>query len=877
MSHTTSDLSADLPIRLQAVFARVLGLSASELQAARSFQEMGISSINTVRVLEAINTEFDLSLPTSILFECHDLPSLHKYLHSKGVGTQSAATARQTVSTSPPAPAMNVQAALPAAADEDEEEAVAFVIGDSPLPPASSFAADAAPHAARAPAPRQEPISTVNPRPALALVGLACRSAGARDQFEFWDLIVNGKDCIRARGGNQWQAYFARQTEASVPAFGGFMDDIDHFDPLFFNISPKEAQAMDPCQRILLEESWHALEDAGINPASLSEARVAVMVGAMSNQYPSNNSHYSLLGIESSILAARLAYFLNLKGPALSVNTACSSSLVALELAAEKLWNGEVDLALAAGVTVYTNPDSYLMMSQAGMLAPDGHCKPFDDSANGIVVGDGAGVVVLKRLDDALREHDQIYAILEGIAINQDGKTSGLTVPSFLAQSQLQQHVYRKFGIHPEHIGYIETHGTGTRLGDPVEVHALTDSFRQFTQRKQFCALGALKANIGHTTAAAGVLGLIKAALALRYQTLPPSIHCQQENRHIDFANSPFYVNKEKRPWLSTAGQPRRAAVSSFGFSGTNAHLVLCEAPPAHPTAPTPFQGPFYFPLSAASRSSLQAGAARLAQFLQTQTTRVADAHGGQAPGHEEMLKQLAAKLSASLGIPGRDLAADLEFGDMGLDRYQLARWQETLPPQAGVISLHDSLASLAARLQAPPQANQGQESAWLAQIAYTLQVGRQALPVRALCCAADLRELLQQLQRVANPVQADFCPISSLSSPLPAPLKDWLQGQDLDWAQFYADARNTPVKLALPGYAFERVSCWLPGVPLPDADFAPSNLPSNAPSIAPAAAVPADQGSDAQLMQQLQAAGANLSGAQLLHALRKVLTGVAA
>lgn len=877
MSHTTSDLSA----RLQAVFARVLGLSASELQAARSFQEMGISSINTVRVLEAINTEFDLSLPTSILFECHDLPSLHKYLHSKGVGTQSAATARQTVSTS--TPAMSMQAALSAAAamEEEEEEAVAIVIGDSPLPPASSFAADTAPHAARAPAPRLEPISNVNPRPALALVGLACRSAGARDQFEFWDLIVNGKDCIRARGGNHWQAYFARQTEASVPAFGGFMDDIDHFDPLFFNISPKEAQAMDPCQRILLEESWHALEDAGINPASLSEARVAVMVGAMSNQYPSNNSHYSLLGIESSILAARLAYFLNLKGPALSVNTACSSSLVALELAAEKLWNGEVDLALAAGVTVYTNPDSYLMMSQAGMLAADGHCKPFDDNANGIVVGDGAGVVVLKRLDDALREHDQIYAILEGIAINQDGKTSGLTVPSFLAQSQLQQHVYRKFGINPEHIGYIETHGTGTRLGDPVEVHALTDSFRQFTQRKQFCALGALKANIGHTTAAAGVLGLIKAALALRYQTLPPSIHCQQENRHIDFANSPFYVNKEKRPWLSTAGQPRRAAVSSFGFSGTNAHLVLCEAPAATPAALKPFQGPFYFPLSAASRSSLQAGAARLAQFLQApqHTSQGPDPRSSQAQGDEEVIKQLAGKLGASLGIPGRDLAADLEFGDMGLDRYQLARWQETLPPQAGVISLHDSLASLAARLQAPTQANQGQEQvqewARLAQIAYTLQVGRQALPVRALCCAADLRELLQQLQRVANPVQADFCPPSS--SPLPAPLKDWLQGQDLDWAQFYADARNTPVKLALPGYAFERVSCWLPGVPLPDADFAPSNLPSNAPSIAPAAAVPADQGSDAQLMQQLQAAGANLSGAQLLHALRKVLTGVAA
>ncbi|MEK1831002.1 polyketide synthase [Priestia megaterium] len=273
-----------------------------------------------------------------------------------------------------------------------------------------------------------------------------------------------------------------------------------------------------------------------------------------------------------------MSYLLNLKGPSISINTACSSSLVALHLACESIHNRTSEMALAGGVSIMNTPDSYILTSQAGMLSADGRCRAFDQRANGFVPSEGVGIVMLKSLEAALEDGDHIYGVITGSGINQDGKTNGITAPSAPSQTALEQEVYDRYEINPETISYVETHGTGTKLGDPIEIDALTDGFRKYTTQTQYCAVGSVKTNIGHTLAAAGVAGLIKVLLCMKYQTLVPSIHYEKQNEHINFKDSPFYVNTETKPWKAEEGTPRTAAISSFGFSGTNAHVVIREA-----------------------------------------------------------------------------------------------------------------------------------------------------------------------------------------------------------------------------------------------------------------------------------------------------------
>ena len=292
---------------------------------------------------------------------------------------------------------------------------------------------------------------------------------------------------------------------------------------------------------------------------------------------------YQLLGNSASILAARIAYVLNWKGPSLSIDTACSSSLVAVDLACQALQRGEIDLALAGGVTLYLTERPFIFMSRAGMLAADGKCKTFDRRADGVVPGEGVGVVVLKPLVQALRDRDYIYGVIKASGTNQDGRTNGITAPSAASQTELIQHVHRRAGIDPSSISFVEAHGTGTSLGDPIEVTALAQAFQQSAKQQNSCALGAVKTNIGHTSAAAGVAGLVKMLLSLTHRQIPATLHFEQANDRIRFEETPFYVNTQRLEWPANESSPRRGAVSSFGFSGVNAHVVVEEAPPRSP------------------------------------------------------------------------------------------------------------------------------------------------------------------------------------------------------------------------------------------------------------------------------------------------------
>ncbi|VAW80207.1 Polyketide synthase modules and related proteins [hydrothermal vent metagenome] len=427
----------------------------------------------------------------------------------------------------------------------------------------------------------------------IAIVGMACRLPGHINSVaDYWQHLVNGVDGISEVPTSRWDNKEYYDPDATVPGkintqFGGFIDDVDQFDSAFFGIAPIEAEYLDPQQRLLLELSWNALESANIIPEQLFNSKTGVFVGIaasdygnllLKNQEPEDITAYFGTGSALSIASGRLAYVLGLTGPCMSVDTACSSSLVSVHLACQSLRLRESDIALAAGVNLLLTPEPSINFSQANMLAADGHCKTFDDAADGYVRGEGCGVVVLKRLSDAISHKDNIVAVIRGSAVNQDGPSGGLTVPNGPSQKRMFNQVLASSGVDPAQIGYIEAHGTGTSLGDPIEIESLGDIFKQSHSKESPLYVGSAKTNIGHLEAAAGIAGLIKACLCLEQEAIAPHLHFNTPNTHVDWQRLPIKIPTELTPW-KRSDQRRLAGVSSFGFSGTNAHIILEEAP----------------------------------------------------------------------------------------------------------------------------------------------------------------------------------------------------------------------------------------------------------------------------------------------------------
>ncbi len=440
-------------------------------------------------------------------------------------------------------------------------------------------------------------ISRIAVAEPVAVVGIGCRfPGGATDPDSFWDLLVDARNAISRVPADRWDADAFYDPDPLTPGrmttkWGGFVPDVAGFDAEFFGITPREAAAMDPQQRMLLEVSWEALEHAGIPPDSLAGSRTGVMMGVYFNEYqsmlaasPENVDAYSGTGNAHSITVGRISYLLGLRGPAVAVDTACSSSLVAVHLACQSLRLRETDLALAGGVSITLRPETQIAISAWGLLSPQGRCATFDAAADGFVRGEGAGVVVLKRLTDAVRDGDRVLAVVRGSAVNQDGRSNGVTAPNTAAQCDVIADALRSGDVAPESVHYVEAHGTGTVLGDPIEFEALASTYGR---GEGSCALGAVKTNIGHLEAAAGIAGFIKAALAVQHATIPPNLHFSQWNPAIDVAPTRFFVPTENTAWPATAGQvgPRRAAVSSFGLGGTNAHIIIEQGPEQVPVS----------------------------------------------------------------------------------------------------------------------------------------------------------------------------------------------------------------------------------------------------------------------------------------------------
>lgn len=596
----------------------------------------------------------------------------------------------------------------------------------------------------------------------IAVIGLACEAPAASNGQAYWEVLCGRKDAGAGR---------------RLPSTAGF-------DGLFFRIAPREAASMGAHQKLVLESAWCALEDAAILPDSLAGQDVAIYVGA---EPSSPVAGASFTGSSDAIIASRLSYLLDLRGPSLVVNTGCSSSAAAIHLACEALRTGKATMALAGGVYANLSPDIAASLSDAGMVSPTNQCRTFDAAADGTVLCEGVGMLVLKRLKDAERDGDPIHGTILASSMNQDGASNGITAPNGASLTQLFKGLYQEAGINPAQITYVEAHGTGTPLGDPVEANALTRAFQSQTNHKHYCHLGSAKAVIGHASAAAGVLGLIKLLLCFRHQHLPGMPTFETLNPGIDLSESAFKINMLPQAWRAADDAPLVAALNSFGHSGTNVHMVLEEPPPARIAAHRPdVSGYVAIPLSADHADGLQAALEALRDFVRPTM-------GHSAPG----IAQLKQHLADMLDVSPDEIDEDEALEDIGVTPDVRLALSKALDPDAGArepVLLARSLRDLAS-LIAPPTND-------LQSIALTLQRHRQSRKVRVCFLVRRPEELLHAIDRSLTESSK---PISVLPDEAPADLRiqaeDWLNGAPPAWPPLTTEARA----IHLPVFTYAR------------------------------------------------------------------------
>jgi acyl transferase domain-containing protein/acyl carrier protein/NADP-dependent 3-hydroxy acid dehydrogenase YdfG len=746
-------------VDLGAVRRTLIELLAQELReepdsidADRGFVELGLDSISGVTWVRAINRIYGTEVEATRVYT---YPTVERF--ARFVRDLLAQRDAEHAPTSAPADAMQLRAAPV----ETRSAATSFLQSDRPA--LQSWRGDDTAVPARIVAPAQAPALHAAE---IAVIGMAGRFPMAKDLEAFWDNIANGRNCISEIPASRWDAnafYLEGQPGLgrSNSKWMGVLEGHDRFDPLFFGLSPVEAEAMDPQQRVFLECCWHGIENAGYTAERLSGSRCGVFVGCAHGDYHllSREQQINALGFTgnaTSILAARVSYFLNLQGPCVSIDTACSSSLVAIAGACDSLITGASDMALAGGVYVMANADMFLKTAHAGMLSPDGRCYTFDQRANGFVPGEGVGVIMLKRLADAERDGDDILGVIRGWGVNQDGRTNGITAPNAESQQRLIRDVHARFGIDPGGIELIEAHGTGTKLGDPIEIDGLKSAFLPATDRRRYCAIGSVKTNIGHCLTAAGVSGFIKLLLSLRHRKLPPSINYDIPNEHLDLDDSPFFVNTTLRDWDAPTGAPRQAAISSFGFSGTNAHLVIAEHASPAATVAVPAVVPasgVIVPLSARTSDQLLQKAKDLRAWIEagTQSGRALDpvALAGSLQLHRDAMDERLCFVAHSLEDVVDGLGAFIDA--VGAQR----------PLRHGAFAAH---------------VRQGRES------------------VRLLNEDATMADLVVD-RCIADGNLTRLCEL-------------WVKGLALDWRTLRGERR--PPLLALPSYPFAEETYWI-------------------------------------------------------------------
>lgn len=705
---------------LRQQFAQVLRLNAEDIQDQAQLEQYGIDSIIIIRLTDELEKTFG-RLSKTLFFEYQTLAQVTDYFVAEHAATLLELLQPPSQATSP-----------------GHGETATVSLSPEPLPQVAAEPED----------DDQE----------IAIIGLAGRYPGARNMEEFWSCLASGQDLIREIPDERWDHrefyHPARNTIGKTYCkHGGFIDDVDKFDPLFFGISPREAIGMEPQERLFLECAYETLEDAGYTRSSLPAAEgagkgrsVGVFVGVMYEEYQLFGAQSTARGYPFAVpghpasIANRVSYIFNLQGPSIALDTMCSSSITTLHLACRSIRDGECEMALAGGVNVSIHPNKYLMLGQGGFASSKGRCESFGEGGEGYVPGEGVGAVLLKRKRQAIADGDQIYGVIKASVLNHGGKTNGYTVPNPLAQAELIAKALLEARVPARAVSYIEAHGTGTPLGDPIEISGLTRAFARHTQDTGFCAIGSVKSNIGHCESAAGIAGISKVLLQMRHGQLAPSLHATPLNPNIDFASSPFYVQNSLTPWvrpvLNEQGKertwPRVAGISSFGAGGANAHLLIEEYLPSALAPPVQRQLPVAIVLSAKTSSALRLCVQRLVTAL-----------AGPVLGSADLFR-----------------------------------------------------------------------------IAFTLQVGREAMSERLALCVSShqaLRTALEawlQGESTVDGLLTGSVRAASASAAAPATndlsalIAAWVAGQEVDWQATYA--RPYPQKISLPTYPFARERYWV-------------------------------------------------------------------
>ncbi|TDR44821.1 acyl transferase domain-containing protein [Tahibacter aquaticus] len=744
---TQQNMATLVQAELTRMAMEFLKLDAADISPDSVLLDLGFDSIGLTTYANEINDKYGVDVTPVLFFDYPSIQEVSKYLaaeRSAEVARVHASAGGGTVAKSAAAPVVPVDSGQPQRISKGWD----------------SRAYEAAPHAA---AGRAAPVNRFDDMP-IAIVGMSGVMPQSDNLDEFWQHLKNGDDLISVIPEDRWdwEEFYGdpfKEVNKSNSKWGGFMREVDKFDALFFGISKREAQMMDPQQRIFLETVWKAIEDSGHRVSDLSGTRTGLFVGVATNDYVDVMNRlnigldgYSASGNSHSVLANRVSFLLNLRGPSAPIDTACSSSLVALHRAIESIHTGSCDMAIVGGVQVMLSPAAYISFGMAGMLSSDGKCKTFDKRANGYVRGEGSGAILLKSLAKAEADGDHIYAVVRATAENHGGRVTTLTAPNSAAQAELLVDAYDKAQMDPATVGYIECHGTGTGLGDPIEIQALTKAFSELYKRHDHApavvphvGLSSAKTNIGHLETAAGIAGILRVLLAIRHRQIPANVHFEEINPYINLAGTPFYIADKTRDWQSPQGRdgsvlPRRAGVSSFGFGGANAHIVLEEHLASAERVYNDTVGPQLVVLSAKTDDRLHAYAEAMLERAEADAPDLLDFAYTLQVGRDEMPERLAFVAATIDDVRGK-LRAFLDGN-----------------AASGV-----SRGSSRARKDAPPIAD--------------------AATVQALIEAQDLAALAAV----------------------------WVNGADIDWRRL--PRLRTPRRIALPTYPFARERCWIPGV----------------------------------------------------------------
>nr|ALD83704.1 tAT polyketide synthase [Sorangium cellulosum] len=837
-----ADLREAAEAYLRSLLSSHAKVPPARLRPSEPFESFGIDSLMSMTLVRALEKTFG-ELPKTLFFECRTLSELAVYF----IDNHGEALRAQLGAAAPARPAASARPALP-----DEPR-----IAPAERPREQGARAGAAPGGAL--------IEDI------AIVGLAGRYPMADDLEAFWENIKAGKDCIVEVPKDRWDhdRFYAPDRSSpgkSYSKWGGFLSDVDRFDPLFFNISPAEAELIDPQERLFLEVAWHAVEDAAYTRERLSGRKVGVYVGVMYGQYQlysTESASAVVYGSSYASIANRVSYFFNFTGPSIALDTMCSSSLTAIHLACQSIFLGECELAIAGGVNVTIHPYKYQMLSQGRFAATDGRCRSFGEGGDGYVPGEGVGAVLLKPLRLAVRDRDRIHGVIKSSAVNHGGKTNGFTVPSPRAQAELVADALGKVGLDARRVSYIEAHGTGTALGDPIEIAGLVKAFQEASGREArgergVCPIGSVKSNIGHLEAAAGIAAVTKVLLQLKHRQIAPSIHSSRLNPNIRFEETPFYVPQELAPWAPPpAGEPgaarpgkRQAGVSGFGAGGANAHLILEEHLDERAAPAAPPEGPYLFVLSARTEDRLKAYAQRLLRFLGGDAAQAWPAVP--PPGArplEGVRRELLELVASAIDVPVSEVSADEDLSACALDRLaaidlsRRAARHFGLPLEPSLFVDSPTLAALAEGIserlarQAPRAEPQGADSD-LADLAYTLQVGREPMRERLAIVASTRDELARKLGQhlegddaveglfrgafkpgqasperlVEGKVGREFVQMLLRERELDKLAQLWAWGADIDWEQLHGGqgGGRRLRRVAAPTYPFARERYWV-------------------------------------------------------------------